>query len=127
MERRRDERNETNVLLTCRMPARPCSAVMHDLSHMGCRLQLPDATVELGGTALIELPGAGRTSGLIVWTRGNVAGVEFHHRLEGAAAIALGLDEPEPETATPEPGEQVDEPNLRGILRHWIRRLTGSF
>lgn len=127
MERRRDERNETNVLLTCRIPARPCRAVMHDLSHIGCRLELPDATAELGGTALLELPGAERTSGLIVWTRGNVAGIEFHHRLGGAAAIALGLDEPNPEPVEPEPDEQVDESNLRGILRHWIRRLTGSF
>jgi hypothetical protein len=127
MERRRDERNVTNVLLTCRVPARPCRAIMHDLSHTGCRLELPDANVERGSTALLELPGAGRASGHIVWTSGNVVGIEFYHRLRGAAAIALGLDEPEPEPAAPEPDERTDESLLRGILRHWIRRLTASF
>jgi hypothetical protein len=126
MERRREERNETDVLLTCRVPARPCRAVMHDLSHTGCRLELPDATVEVGGTALLEFPGAGRTSGHIVWTRGDAAGVEFHHRLGGAAAVALGLEKPEPEPVAPGPDDRADEANLRGILRHWIRRLTGN-
>lgn len=122
MERRRYERAETSVLLTCRVPARPCRAIMHDLSHTGCRIELPDANVELGGTALLDLPGAGRASGYVVWTRGHAAGIQFDHPLSGTTAIALGLDEP-PE---PEP-EPPAEPNLRGILRHWIRRLTGSF
>jgi hypothetical protein len=125
MERRREERNETNVLLTCRVPARPCRAIMHDLSHTGCRIELPDANVELGGTALLDLPGAGSTTGHVVWTRGNIAGIEFHRRLAGAAAVALGLDEP-PEPVAPEPEEPIIEPNLRGLLQHWIRRLTGN-
>lgn len=126
MERRRDDRTETNVRLTCRVPARPCRAVMYDLSHTGCRLEMPDASVEMGGTALLDLPGAGRATGLVVWTRGNVAGIKFHNRLGGATAVALGLEEP-PEPVAPEPEEPFVEPNLRGLLRHWIRRLTGSF
>ena len=125
MERRRDERNVTNVLLTCRVPARPCRAIMHDLSHTGCRLELPDANVELGGTALLDLPAAGQVAGRVVWVRSGVAGIEFLRRLSGEASIALGLDEPPP-PAPPEPEEPVYEPNLRGMLRHWMRRLTSS-
>jgi hypothetical protein len=123
MERRRDERTGTNVLLTCRVPARPCRAIMHDLSHTGCRIELPDGNVELGGTALLDLPAAGQVAGRVVWVRGHVAGIEFLRRLSGATSIALGLDEaPEPA----EPKEPFVEPNLRGLLRHWMRRLTGA-
>lgn len=120
MERRLDERTETNVHLTCRVPARPCRATMHDLSHTGCRLEFRDVTLELGGTALIDLPAGGQVAGRIVWIRGNRAGIQFHRRLGKAVSIALGLDEPEPE---PEP-EPVQERPREGILRHWFRRLT---
>ena len=89
MERRREERTGTNVMLTCRVPARPCRAVMHDLSHTGCRIELPDGNVELGGTALLDLPGAGQVAGRVVWVRGHVAGIEFLRRLSAAASIAL--------------------------------------
>ena len=126
MERRLEERTETNVLLTCRVPARPCRAIMHDLSHAGCRLELPDGNVKLGGTALVDLPGAAQVPGRVVWIRGNQAGIQFHRRLTGAAAVALGLDEPEPEPVAAEALEPAENSNLRGILRHWIRRLTGG-
>ena len=125
MERRRDERTGTSVLLTCRVPARPCRAVIHDLSHTGCRIELPEGNVELGGTALLDLPAAGQVTGRVVWVRGHVAGIRFLRRLSGPASIALGLDEP-PEPAAPEPEEPFYEPNLRGMLRHWMRRLTSS-
>ena len=123
MERRREERTGTNVLLTCRVPARPCRAVMHDVSHTCCRIELPEGNVELGGTALIDLPAAGQVAGRVVWVRGRVAGIKFLRRLSTPMAVALGLEEP-PEPA-PEP-EPIVEPNLRGLLRHWMRRLTRS-
>ena len=123
MERRVEDRTETNVLLMCRVPARPCRAIMHDVSHEGCRLELPDANAELGGTALLDLPGAAQFPGRVVWVRGTQAGIRFHRRLRGTPAIALGLEEPEPKPVfEPEPGP---EPGVQGLLRHWIRRLTG--
>jgi hypothetical protein len=125
MERRLAERTETNVLLTCRVPARPCRATMLDVSHLGCSLEMPDANIELGGTALLDLPGAGEISGLVVWVRGKRAGVRFHRRLTGKAAVVLGLEEPEPEPAA-EPLAAAGDSNLREMLRHWIRRLTGG-
>ena len=125
MERRVEDRIETNVLLTCRVPARPCRAIMHDVSHDGCRLELPEVNAELGGTALLDLPGADRFPGRVVWVRGTAAGIRFHRSLRGAPAVALGLDEPEPEpVAEPEPAL---ESGMQGLLRHWIRRLTGRF
>ena len=74
MERRFDERIETHVQLTCRVPARPCRAIMHDLSRVGCRLEVTGSTVELGATAMIDLPGAAAVAGRVVWIRGNQAG-----------------------------------------------------
>jgi hypothetical protein len=107
MERRQDERIETNVLLTCRVPARPVRAVMRDLSHTGC------------------LPGAGRVSGRVAWVRGRHCGIEFERPVRGAAAVAVGLDAPDPEPAMAEPLQADEGPSLPGLLRHWIRRLTG--
>jgi hypothetical protein len=125
MERRQDERIETNVLLTCRVPARPVRAVMRDLSHSGCRLELPDAHVELGGTALVDLPGAGQVAGRVAWVRGRHCGIEFERAVRGRAAVTLGLVPPEPEPVTLAPPEADDAPSLPGLLRHWMRRLTG--
>jgi hypothetical protein len=124
MERRIEDRTETNVHLTCRVPARPCRATMQDLSHTGCRLEFRDAILELGGTALIDLPGGSQVAGRIVWIRGNLAGIQFHRRLGRAVSIALGLDEPESEpepVATTEPDAALSG---GGILRHWFRKLT---
>ena len=122
MERRLDERIETDVHLTCRVPARPCRAMMHDLSHTGCRLEFRDASVELGATALIDLPGA-QVAGRIVWIRGAVAGIQFDRRLGKGVSIALGLDEPEPVVVEETPSES----KVGGLLRHWIRRLSDRF
>jgi hypothetical protein len=125
MERRREERTETNVLLTCRVPARPCRVVMHDLSHTGCRLELPEMNAPLGATALLDLPGATQFPGRVVWIRGNVVGIRFLRPLRGPAAVELGIEAaPEPE---PDLYPAAETSNLGGILRHWIRRLTGSF
>ena len=124
MERRIEARIETDVHLTCRIPARPSRTTLHDLSHYGCRLDLTDANVELGGTVLLDFPGAPLFPGHVVWIRGNQAGVHFERPLQGAPAVALGLDQPEPE---PEP-YQLPEPardERGGLLKHWIRRLTG--
>jgi hypothetical protein len=125
MERRQDERIETNVLLTCRVPARPVRAVMRDLSHTGCRLELPDAHVELGGTALVDLPGAGRVAGRVAWVRGRHCGIQFERAVRGRSAVAVGLEEPASEPVAPEQVEADEGPSLPGLLRHWIRRLTG--
>ena len=123
MERRRDERIETNVQLSCRVPARPVRAIMHDLSHSGCRLQFGEASIELGATALVDLPGMRRASGRIVWVEGNLAGVRFDRRIGKADAVKLGLEQPDPE-ADKEP-EPIEEPNVQGLIRHWFRRLFG--
>ena len=71
MERRFDERIETHVQLTCRVPARPCRAIMHDLSRVGCRLEVTGSTVELGATAMIDLPGAAAVAGRVVCPGGS--------------------------------------------------------
>jgi len=126
MERRREERIETNVNLSARMPARPCHAIVHDLSHEGCRIELGTANIELGGTALLDLPGASRYEGQVVWVKGNQAGIRFARRLRGRTAVALGLDEPDPEPVA-QAADEAQPQNLSGLLRHWMRRLTDRF
>lgn len=123
-ERRSAERLTIDVSLTCRIPARPQPATIRDLSYQGCRIDVPGAPIELGGTALIELPGAGSVTGSVVWTHGRTAGVRFDRALSSKAAVALGLEQPKPVEIVPE----VDyTPPSSGILRHWFRRLADCF
>ncbi len=124
MERRLEERTPTKVLLSCRIPASPRTVTMHDVSHHGCRLELPDSHIELGGTVLIDLPGAARFPGLVIWKHRKFAGIRFPRRLTAGAAIALGLDDPEPPQVATGPVEAEAPSGLPGLLRHWIRRLT---
>jgi len=124
VERRTTERMPIDVTLTCRMPARPQRAVVRDVSRHGCKIEVPGAPMELGGTALLELPGMTNVAGQIVWTRGKTAGIRFERALGSSAAVALGLEQAKPvevmvEIEYPQPGT--------GILRHWFRRLAGVF
>ena len=124
MERRGGERRETNIPLACRLPATPVKGVMRDVSIGGCRVHLPESViVEEGATALVDLPGALRWPGRIVWTRHNVIGVRFQRLLSGPPAVQLGLEAPPPE---PEPEIAPVDTGV-GLLRHWFRRLTGAF
>jgi hypothetical protein len=125
IERRTAERTPIDVSLTCRIPARPLQATVRDVSHHGCRIEVPGAPIELGGTALIELPGVANVSGQIVWTQGKVAGVRFERALGNAAAIAIGLERPAPIETAPE--IELAGGTSGGILRHWFRRLTACF
>lgn len=123
-ERRSAQRTPIDVTLTCRMPARPQPATLRDVTHHGCRIEVPGAPIELGGTTLIEVPGAGKVTGSVVWTHGRTAGVRFERALGSNAAVALGLEQPKPVEAEPEP---VAPQAAGGILRHWFRQLAGVF
>ena len=122
-ERRSAQRATIEVSLTCRMPARPQPATIRDISHHGCRIDVPGAPIEVGGTALLEVPGLAKVSGQIVWTHGRTAGVRFERALGSSAAIALGLEEPKAVEIVIEP---VRDP-AASLLRHWFRRLAGVF
>ena len=124
VERRTAERTTIDVNLTCRMPARPQRATVRDVSHQGCKIEVPGSPIELGGTALLELPGMTNVSGQIVWTNGRTAGIRFDRSLGSSASVALGQEQAKPvevmvEIEYPQPGA--------GILRHWFRRLAGVF
>jgi len=123
-ERRSAERTSIDVSLTCRMPASPQRATVRDVSHYGCKIEVPGAPMELGGTALLEVPGVARVSGQIVWTHGKSAGVRFEQALSSSAAVALGLEQPEPVEVT----LQIDHAETpAGLFRHWFRRLSACF
>jgi hypothetical protein len=96
---------------------------VHDISYHGCKLEVLGKPIELGGTALIDLPGAANVAGQIVWIHGKTAGIRFERSLAKAAAIAVGLEQAEPEAA-PQP---MVERNREGLLRHWFRQLTIRF
>jgi hypothetical protein len=102
IERRLAERTTIDVTLTCRIPARPMAAILRDVSRHGCRIEVPGAPIELGGTAQIELPGAGNVTGSVVWTHGRIAGVRFDRALSTRAAVARGREEAKPVEPEPE-------------------------
>ena len=71
----------------------------------------------------MELPGAPNLTGRVVWIHGKTAGIRFERTLNKAAAIAVGLEQPDPVEDKPLPIEK----NRDGLLRHWFRRLSGVF
>ena len=125
MERRAAERIPVSLNLTCRVPASPCRATIHDISHRGCRIEVPGGPVELGGTALMELSTGSRMVGRVVWVKGRTAGIRFERSLDKATAIAVGLEEAEPAQPVLEP--VIAHDNGKGLLHHWFRRLAGVF
>ena len=116
-DRRSSERHEIELQLSCRVPARPCYATLVDLSYHGCHIEVPHATVELGGTALIDFHRGRGISGSVVWVRGPDVGIRFHRRLPKMVAIALGIE------AADLQDEPISPPSAAGGLRHWVREL----
>jgi hypothetical protein len=125
VERRGNERRPVDIKLTCRMPARPQKIVVHDISYDGCKLEVPGAMLELGGTTLLDVPGAGQVAGRIIWAHGRVGGVRFERRLGTPAAIALGLEQAQAEEAKATFAELSPQPAPR--LPHWFRLLAACF
>lgn len=124
MERRRELRVETRVHLDCRIPALPSKGLMLDISRDGCRLRTPMSKLEAGGTILLDLPGASRFPGRVVWINGIDAGVRFERPLSPLTSIALGIEQAEPalDETTSEPEELSSPPE--SLLRHWMRRIV---
>ena len=83
--------------VNCRIPALPAEAVIRDVSKDGCRLVMKRSRLEPGWTVSLEVAPRVWAKGEVVWTRNLETGVRFRPSLGGsAAAIALGLEEPEP-------------------------------
>ena len=111
MDRRAADRRPLNFSLTCRTPACPRPAIVRDISYTGCKLEVPSAPLELGGTALLEVPGASQVSGHVVWAAGKMGGIHFDRPLGTPAAIAFGLEEePEPIEEAPRHEEIHGQP-----------------
>lgn len=127
MERRREDRFETNVMVHCRAPALPRRGIMTDASSRGCRLRVPMVDLQVGSTVLLELPGTPRFPGTVQWLNGIDAGVRFDRPLGRATSIALGMDDPDPDP-DPELEPAQFEPSAHdGLLRHWKRRIAAAF
>lgn len=124
MERRSSERIAADFATTCRVPATPHRAKIVDVSHHGCRIELPDAPKPIGATVHFELGPRTRVSGQIVWATAGAAGVRFHRALATPAAIQLGLEQPPVQEVTIEPPSR-ETASIPTVLRHWVRRLCG--
>ena len=123
MERRISERIPTHIALTCRVPATQQSAVVHDISREGCRLEFRDFNIDRGATLSLELADGTRLRGEAVWAHYRTAGVRFSGAMRRSTAVFVGLENPAPEIdREPEPA-----PPDEGLLRHWFRRLTRAF
>ena len=115
MERRVAPRKQIELNLTCRTPAIRRPGTIHDISDGGCRLEQHGARMELGGTALLEVPGLGRLSGHIVWNHGSIAGIQFERPLSRKEAAALGLVGPDEEASTASDADQDGPETLNGL------------
>ena len=124
MERRREDRMDCDIALTCRIPAAPGPARILDISHGGCRLDTKARVCEPGSSIVLEIANGDRVQGAVTWQRQNFAGVRFSQRLKPQTAVFLGLEQPEV-VVPPTPNEEL--PVAPGLLRHWFRRLTLRF
>lgn len=75
-------------------------ALIHNLSESGLLLET-DAHLQVGETLQVELPLAGTTTALVVWSRGKFAGCEFTTPLSKAAVSAALLLNPIQRSADP--------------------------
>ena len=125
INRRQNERVETDIGLTCRVPAQPTPVKIVDLSRDGCRIEARQRRLEQGGSIVFDMPNGDRTSGQVMWVKGYTAGIRFSRGLRPLTAKSLGLTIP---GYVEEPAAKAEplEPQDRG-LHHWFRSVTKLF
>lgn len=69
------------------------TALIHNLSEAGLLLET-SADLKVGEALQVDLPHAGATTALVVWSRGNFAGCEFVSPISKAAVSAALLKTP---------------------------------
>ena len=91
MQVRANNRQGTNIVLNCRVPVRRAQALLCDISHTGCRIEVFDSVVNKGATIFFEIDEKNEFAGQVVWVRGNEAGIRYMHKLSPAAQQVLEL------------------------------------
>jgi hypothetical protein len=69
-------------------------ARVHDASRDGLRIEIRGSLIEVGSTAVVELPKMSGMTGQVVWSRGSQVGIRLSRPLTSAAAIALVIEDP---------------------------------
>jgi hypothetical protein len=82
------------------------TALIHNLSEEGLLLET-SADLQVGEVLQVDLPQAGTTTALVVWSRGNFAGCEFVSPVSKAAVSAALLKNPA------ERAQPVEDPTVR--------------
>lgn len=129
MERRFTDRVPTEVGVACRVPASPERALLVDLSRSGCRLEFGRHNIDAGATVNLDFRTGKPVGGEVVWTDGAYAGVRFNSSLPKPIAVEFGLEpaDPQPQQCDNGQVESARHAESGGLLRHWVRRLTGVF
>ncbi len=126
MERRVSKRVTTALATTCRVPAAPYSAKVHNLSAKGCRIGLRDfRPIPSGSTVHIDFGGGRTVSGTAVWSRTLSCGVRFTQELPSELAVEFGLMDASVLVTAQPPGERetgYPDPSIR--TPHWLRKRT---
>ena len=79
------------------------TALIHNLSEAGLLLEA-SVDLEVGEAIQVDLPHAGATTAIVVWSRGQLVGCEFVSPVSKAAVSAALLKNPvEPSHTVPEP------------------------
>ncbi|MBX7539631.1 PilZ domain-containing protein [Qipengyuania sphaerica] len=91
MQTRETNRQGSNIVLNCRTPVARAQAILCDISHTGCRIELFDGHVSKGQTIFFEIDERNELAGQIMWVRGNEAGVKFMHKLSAVIRNTLEL------------------------------------
>jgi hypothetical protein len=97
-ERRAQMRVPADLQVGCRVPASPVSAMLSDLSSLGCRIRMQARVlVQPGSTIVVHLGDDDSAACQVVWIRRDEIGLRFYEVLsDGTIARALGRGEPQP-------------------------------
>ena len=91
MQTRTTNRQNSDIVVNCRVPIRRAQAILCDISQTGCRIEMFDGFVQRGCTIFFELDETTEVAGQAMWVEGNEAGVRFLHRLSPAAMRVLEI------------------------------------
>lgn len=92
MNRRENQRLDSDRMAECRTEGRTFKAVLYNVSTTGCMIEMSFCQVSESDRIYLKVEGNIRVGGVIVWLDGKNAGIRFDEPLHEAVVRFLGYD-----------------------------------
>jgi hypothetical protein len=100
VQRRTKERLPVEATVNCRIPATPIASRINNISSDGCMAEITGASLQMGGTVLLELLEGWHVLGHVLWCEPTSYGIKFEQPRDRLVIAPMAADPAAPVDST---------------------------